>query len=116
MPRDTASPRVRSHTAAHVWSEHRMRREDLGPVVAATESVMRALGNIRKPLYVDEHDAHVNAIGACAETVTGAVRDLIDDLLGPLARRADDAGIDPDRIAIDVTELQALADALDRRA
>ncbi|MBS0219170.1 MAG: hypothetical protein JSR91_00360 [Proteobacteria bacterium] len=105
---DAIFARGQSYTRPHIWAEYREKRKELGTVLLDAESLLRALSNISKPLYAAEQRQHQRALYACGEAIANAVKDMIDDVLGPTARRADDCGIAPEEIVIDVTELDRL--------
>lgn len=103
-------------TRAQVESEWADIRPSLDKVAVQAQALIASLRDIPRPLFADERRKADRARVAFAEQVSDGLRDLILDLIGPVSRRADDAGIDTDTIMIDLTDLLREYAALEREA
>lgn len=83
-------------TRAHLDSEWRELRDPLQRAILAAASALTALQDLPRPLYLNDRPAHRAAVTAFAEHLSDNLTDLLGDVLGPLRRRADEAGFDPD--------------------
>ncbi len=95
----------KSATRAQLDAEKR----DMHPLLvwAATsgQATVQALADLASErVYTDERSKAL----AHAEEICGSLIDAINDLVGPVMKRADDAGFDPDEYDFEITELEAL--------
>jgi len=88
-------------------AEWRELRGPLGGTVLLAQSVLNGLRDVPKPLRANEQETQSIAIAAFAEHLRDNLDDLLGDLLAPLHRRADAAGIDPATYTIDRSEFDA---------
>jgi len=93
------------------WSldaEWRELREPLRRIVLRAElAISGPLDDLPRPLYAKEQEAQRAAIAAFAEQIAGNLTGLLDAILAPLHRRADEAGIDPTTYTVDRSDFDA---------
>src|SRR6185312_6820110 len=94
-----------SSTRNHVHAEWAELRPSLDQVALQAKSLIASLRDIPRPLFADERRKSEAARVAFAEQVKDSLVDLLDDLVGPLHRRTDDAGIDVATVAVDLDDL-----------
>src|SRR5690348_4127834 len=92
----THAPVGSAATRSHVDSEWSDMRPSLDRVALQARALIAALRDIPRPLFADERRKSDKAREAFAEQIMDGLSDLLGDLTGPIWRRAEDAGIDPD--------------------
>lgn len=101
-------------TRAQVEAEWADLRPSLDRVVLQARSLIASLRDIPRPLYADERKRADAAVESFAELVANDLSDFLDKRTGPVRARADDAGMDPDRLEIDQGEIESERAALAR--
>lgn len=93
----------RAQTRAHVDAEWHDLRGPIDQTVLKAHAFLSSLQDVPRPLFVDERQARDRADRALAEAVRDALREWLAEVTHPVRRRADDAGIDPDTLRIDLS-------------
>ncbi len=95
------------HAQWQVDAEWRELRPSLNDLVTFSREALNALSGLPTAIRVDEGKTSSAASAAFAEHLSGNLTDLLADLLAPLHRRADAAGIDPAQYTPDRSDFDA---------
>lgn len=95
-----------------VYAEWAELRPTLEMAVMHARHAIASLRDIPRPLYADEREKFDKTRQAFAEHVYAGLHDLMGDLIGPVSRRTDAAGMDTDEITVDLSEVVLEIDRL----
>lgn len=109
-------PDTITHSPHHVHAEWAELRPSLDRVALQARALIASLGDIPRPLFSGERIWSDAKKVAFAERLCGEVVDLLADLTDPLLSRADNAGVEPERFTIDLSDLRREYAALEREA